>query len=533
MKLLIIFLLFNIIIFLDMFRKLKENMSNSCQTSNRPMNLSAITSLTECKKQRGECLSANCNNKINGCFNKHLLEDDNPLDEYGQNVSAYCCIKCRDSGGCEHDNSCDEKPDQKNNSSLCNNYKESFTSIREGSSTSNETEYTSNVLGLVTNDGYICKGGIIDPGSCDCYSPIGEISYDYASPRNGQMSENCGPYRFYQCYSDPSCIASLNSIRMNSFKDFEPVENETWGINTANILLNPNFHGAVRNSEYITDDNFKDLFSPYVKVNENAKSGYKSLLSKKNGEGWCKRLCKKATNPNNEPDENGIHPWDDSPELLTIEGKPTPCALSDAKWAAKFLCNGCHQYEKDYTEWSLSDHNYMPIKCKDGRYSNYITDKINWKTVDKHGHNVSNRFNNSKDINGNFTDYRTLLSGELPSTKWSKDRDYDDLQLACRLHCGYEMHDKCYEQNPLSNSETQKIRDKCIAVCRKQMPCPGFMSKIASLQNKGSDPPSEAPEFDSSEKEISSSDKHSPIALRSKSWKKIRDVIFSLGSHSA
>ena len=103
-KVTIIFLLFNIILFINMFKKLKENLEATCDfNGGEPI---SPESLFECKKKGFKCLSPNCNKQINGIFNVHLTGKNNPLDEWNQNLAAYCCEKCRNTGGCECDPTC-------------------------------------------------------------------------------------------------------------------------------------------------------------------------------------------------------------------------------------------------------------------------------------------------------------------------------------------------------------------------------------------------------------------------------------------
>ena len=63
-KVTIIFLLFNIILFLNIFRKLKEpSISTGCRSARKPP---PPFTLANCKKKKFLCLSANCTKEING-----------------------------------------------------------------------------------------------------------------------------------------------------------------------------------------------------------------------------------------------------------------------------------------------------------------------------------------------------------------------------------------------------------------------------------------------------------------------------------
>ena len=548
-KFIVIFLLFNIVLFLNMFRRLKERMGTSCIVANRPMNLDTITSITNCKKKKFQCLSPNCNKPINGIFNVHLTGYNNSLDEFDQNLSAYCCKKCRDTGGCECDPTCAShdtdnlnKPYHgKNNSSLCNSYKENFSSNRENFS-SHDEEYHANILPIVTNSGYHCKDGIIDPANCDCYSPHGEENYDFESKPMSQESDNCGPYRFYQCYNDPSCSSSFNAIRMGSFKEVEPKDSAIWGTNIANIITNKDFNGGNWSDE---GSGFDHLYKGQYGegVNENANSARFSLLADKNNLGWCQDICNKASNLDN---NNGA--WDDREELLDEFGTPTLCAQSDVTWAAKFFCRSCNMYDEDAAYWAHNDLNLARYKCDEGddqvEYSTDITNKINWKYVDSMGDEAAQSFVDSRDQYGNYDQYGTLIARDsyIPPTTWNLDRDQSHLQFYCRAACGQELADKCHSGNP-SHSDTEKIRNQCRAACTKRLPCPGILKRIASLKTRsGND--NEAPEMNTDNIEPPCPnqdlwDTHPPIPGSCKkdnssiSWKELRDTVYNLGSHSA
>ena len=490
MKFIIIFLLFNILLFINMFKKFKESIiSSSCIVTNRPMGLNKIKTMTDCKKKKFHCLSANCNKEINKSFNSSLI-GENALDEFGQNLSAYCCRKCRDTGGCECDTNCTSHDSENlttpyhgiNESSLCNSYKENFSSItgKEGM----KGEYHDNLMPIVTNTGYNCKDGIVDPANCDCYSPYGENNYNFTTEPDSQNSNNCGPYRFYQCYNDPSCITSFNSIRMGSFKEIEPVENRAWGTNLTNIILNKDFNGSSWGSE------FPHLYSRdeiKASTGDSPNSIYQSILANKNindfgSLGWCQDVCNKASNLDN----NGGQ-WNDRLDLLETPEEnsfPTQCAQSDVMWAAKFLCRSCNMYDENRADWANNDLNLARYECDDGSYSTDITNKFDWNYVDSVGEEASNKFLNSKDANGNYTQYNTLIHGtsNIPDTKWNKNRDITHLQFYCRAACGQELAEKCHSSNP-SNSDLENIRNQCRAACIKRLPCPGILKRLAGLKS--------------------------------------------------
>ena len=133
-KFIIVFMLFSISLFLVSFRKLKEK--NDCIHSCFPGDCNTkdkIVAMTDCKKVRGRCLSLNCNKPLNSIFNV-TLTGNKVFDDKNQDLAAYCCKSCRDTGGCKCDVTCeshsfdvndDKCPDFMDNA-------ESFKGIKEG-----------------------------------------------------------------------------------------------------------------------------------------------------------------------------------------------------------------------------------------------------------------------------------------------------------------------------------------------------------------------------------------------------------------
>lgn len=505
-KVTIIFLVFNIILFINMFRKLKEpNLLPTCDSYNGGEPISP-ESLFECKKNGFKCLSKNCNKQINGIYNVHLTGKNNPLDEWNQNLAAYCCEKCRNTGGCECDTTCTSQDNPVNtniphglnkSSGYCvNNYKptEAFTSkVKEGFSTVEHGDryHASLILGS-SNKGYECEDGIIDPANCDCYS---EEDHDFTTQPDSKSSTNCGPYRFFKCHNDASCITRFNSIRMNSFtnKDGthikEPKDSSTWGQNIVNIISDPIFNG--KEWQWKGKENGQTHFYSEGRVINNLKKSsydtwvhgdaYSSALADVGGVGWCQDICNKASNIDN---ENGA--WDDRLDLLelpAVGSTPSACAQSDVQWAAKFFCQSCNMYDHEGGV-SYHDSALAPYKChKDAvaKISTDVSNKYNWNYVDANGGDAAEDFV-IDNVDGNYIQHGTLISPDsyIPPTTWNEDRDLTHLQYYCRAACGQELSEKCHQDQP-SYSDMDKIRNHCRAVCKKRLPCPNFIKRLASL----------------------------------------------------
>ena len=541
-KVTIIFLLFNIILFLNIFRKLKEpSISTGCRSARKPP---PPFTLANCKKKKFLCLSANCTKEINGSFNV-TLTGFRPLDDWGQSLAAYCCEKCRDTGGQECDATCTSH----SFTSLDTDQVEPFASkVKEGlDEEEHGANYHQSLMPSATNKNFDCDEGIIDPATCDCYGGLPDN--DYSQPHSS--GEDCGPYRFLQCYDDPSCAASFNSIRMNSFDEYEPCSNSTWGANVLNIIRNPKFRNIQPEG-----DGWKHFYSnesvSHGRANLNdlgtadssaINKSYGSVLNPGSGKGWCQDICNKASDINN---ENGA--WVDRPDLLTNPddetSQPNTCAQSDVNWAAKFFCRSCNMYGDEEEYWAHSDPTLAPYKCNiGGGYSTDITNKYNWNYVDANGYNASDKFINEIDEDGNYKQHGTIISGDsyIPSTKWDQDRNLSHLQYYCRAACGQELVDKCYGEPSISDMD--KIRNQCRAVCKKRLPCPNFLKRIAGLtsaeaEDEDGDGEPEAPEFyenavlpcsdDASYNKIPGTCKSDSDG--SVSWEELRDDIFGLGT---
>ena len=409
-KVTIIFLLFNIILFINMFRKLKEpNLEATCDfNGGGPI---SPEDLFECKKKGFKCLSPNCNKQINGIFNVHLTGKNNPLDEWNQNLAAYCCEKCRNTGGCECDPTCTSHGNPLNAdvphginqySNYCDssyNPTEAYTSnVKEGLSKVTHGElYHDSLIPPATNQGYECEDGIIDPANCDCYSAE---DHDFTTEPVSPESSNCGPYRFFKCHNDASCISRFNSIRMNTFTNNdgthikEPKDSRKWGQNIVNIISDPIFNGKdwdwkgagpsgthFYSAGRVTSGSVRN---PYNTWEMNGQ--YTTALGDVNGVGWCQDICNKASNINNKNNA-----WSDRPDLLedptNNKSKPNPCAQSDVQWAAKFFCKSCNMYDQEGAR-TYEDYALAPYRCHadaDAKISTDVTNKYNWNYVDANG----------------------------------------------------------------------------------------------------------------------------------------------------
>jgi hypothetical protein len=523
-KVTIIFLLFNIILFINMFRKLKEPITVTCDpTANNDE--AAISRCLEIKKRKFQCLSPNCNKEINGIFNVHLTGRNNPLDEWNQNLAAYCCRRCRNTGGCECDPTCashsypHETPIHgRNNSGYCaENYNESFTSkVKEGfEATDHGDLYHNSIIPAATNTGYECEGGLIDPANCDCYMQ-GEGSIEdgaFTNEPDSPHATNCGEYRFFKCYNDPSCVTRLNSIRMNTFTDRngslikEPKDRIIWGKNVVNIIADPIFNGEEWTNW--VDDNGETHLYNHARAGSNlgpmdtwdeqegdadCQPQVQGYLASFDGRGWCEDICNKASNMT--AGENTKLAWADRPDLLEdldddgeagLNSRPNPCAQSDVLWASKFFCQSCNMYDQDggwVGSWDAAE---APYKCHDNAdisYSTQVTNKYKWEYVDANGGDAAQDFLNNE-IDGNYTQHGSIISGDshMPATTWNKDRDLSHLQYYCRAACGQELSDKCHNPDGPTHGDMNKIRNHCRAICKKRLPCPNFIKRLASLQS--------------------------------------------------
>ena len=253
-----------------------------------------IVAMTDCKKVRGRCLSLNCNKPLNSIFNV-TLTGNKVFDDKNQDLAAYCCKSCRDTGGCKCDTTCeshsfdvsdDKCPDFMDNT-------ESFKGIKEGLSTEEHGNIHHDSIIQPTNAymTYQCEDngiqGILDQGSCDCYSGIDSGGkYDYDTTPVNLASTNCGDYRFHQCYTDPSCVASFNALNMSSFKEIEPGDNTVWGSNIMNIVTNSYFnHDLGPKTIY---DRFANLEGNPISLTHNLKE------PTFNGKYFCEDVCLKA-----------------------------------------------------------------------------------------------------------------------------------------------------------------------------------------------------------------------------------------------
>tara|TARA_B100000003_G_scaffold206520_1_gene222219 strand:+ start:3244 stop:4887 length:1644 start_codon:yes stop_codon:yes gene_type:complete len=535
-KFIIVFMLFSISLFLVSFRKLKEK--NDCIHSCFPGDCNTtdkIVAMTDCKKVRGRCLSLNCNKPLNSIFNV-TLTGNKVFDDKNQDLAAYCCKSCRDTGGCKCDTTCeshsfdvsdDKCPDFMDNT-------ESFKGIKEGLSTEEHGNIHHDSIIQPTNAymTYQCEDngiqGILDQGSCDCYSGIDSGGkYDYDTTPVNLASTNCGDYRFHQCYTDPSCVASFNALNMSSFKEIEPGDNTVWGSNIMNIVTNSYFnHDLGPKTIY---DRFANLEGNPISLTHNLKE------PTFNGKYFCEDVCLKAADQNNQAGQ-----WNDRPDLLDDDGIPTACAVSDVVWAASFLCRKCKSYDGN-DSWPALDPNMQQHNCTDGaelNNSKELTDQIDFNWVDKHGKQASDSFLNEIDENGNYAQWGTIINpiGTIPNERWSSHRDQSHLQFYCKAACGQQLRDKCHNGYP-TGSESENIRGQCEAACKKRLPCAGTLKRLAALISPGSADASEpAPEFsEDAEYILPGSDAGSGPLHGSKykdgtsvSWNTYRDDIFGI-----
>merc|ERR1711998_330967 len=221
-KFVMLFLLFNIILLLNMFRKVKEtNYDTSCKKVDFKNSRWKLEKMFDCKAKNFRCLSLNCNKHLNGIFNIHLT-GGKLLDNNNENLSAYCCKKCRDTGGCECDDTCASHAtnDTENIKSISNSCKDNksiydgFTSKKEGYADWQHGKDYHNTVSPYIYGNYECNDGIIDPANCDCYRDDINIT-DWPSSKTD--ASNCGAYRFHNCQNDIGCLTNLNRVRMRSF----------------------------------------------------------------------------------------------------------------------------------------------------------------------------------------------------------------------------------------------------------------------------------------------------------------------------
>jgi hypothetical protein len=492
-KILILFLLFTITLLLTSLRKFNKLVEPLSEEE-----------LYEKKITKCVCASKNCNKLLPTNFNTF---NGVGFDRLGQNLSAYCCASCRDSGGMFHDEGC-----VTHEVSL----EEGFTSksVKEGHSDDNLTN--SDIL-LINNIGN-CGGKLLDQGSNTCY---GEDS-DYISSES-----NRGANRFKDCAYDPECGKAFNSIQMMSTLAKEPSENASWKDNVWSILKNDKFIGEGEESIY----------------NEWKNAGYSGILKKDHtGKPFCRKICEKASDPNN---ENNF--W---------KNEPTDGEYNEAVWGAKFLCKGCVGYDSESAQNSLADPNMQIHTCNEGE-GNYNTskellDQINWKWVDTHGKEASDKFIDSWDEDSQtYLHYGTIISTdvEIPYSAWSKDRTRQHIDFFCRSACANKLSENCFqnEDGELTYNNNNIIRTQCAAACKKRLPTPNSVNIIPPLVSEQAydmdileDEPMQliAPDIneDDFEPPCKNGDVNDPLTVQgtcyedgtSMSWQNARDELFSI-----
>jgi hypothetical protein len=440
-KVLFMFILFTLIIFVTSFKKLVESSIDYTTIPVIDHNMYQQISTTKSAAASPKCLSLNCNRPVNVNFN--VNQNDNTYDNNNGDLAAYCCQACRDSGGLNHvDN--------------CNYSGESYNTTIEPMTGSGLTDS--------------CDG-IIDNGNNVCYS----------TEDNGKMLNNGdedplsrGASSFYNCFKDPQCAKYMNKINMSSYLEFEPrnnaaqSENSDWEKNITTMLSFNHFR--------VHDVDDIDGASDGGVLDNN----------------FCKKLCIKASDTvppdlSDDPTEDNIayDTWVELHQRLESGDDEVRRAAegekSNAIWRQKMLCNDCRSLGTNKDEYGIHnltiDPNYRRVPCRAGaQYENtkQIQDQQSIIKTDLSGEYVYDRFNQNyqgdgKDIklvDDDITIAENIRNGKL----WNADsRDTNDLQFGCRLTCAYEMNDKCFSNNP-DNNEINTIKTQCREACDKRLP---------------------------------------------------------------